>query len=166
MLTKGWESFGPLTMSCNVTKELTGVLVYTSLSVTLVSMDLLVREQPFWVQVQLLKQLSLERSLCIAASHLNKNQWCACYVLDSISSISSLIETSSSRSFLFDKSSQVTKQANIPNRVVYGSREMKNVLGVYCPKCKAPLFFRDRNLCSMAFTGLTFTVFYLGFPRW
>lgn len=74
MLTKGWESFGPLTMSCNVTKELTGVLVYNSLSVTLVSMDLLVREQPFWVQVQLLKQLSLERPLCITASHLNKNQ--------------------------------------------------------------------------------------------
>ena len=74
MLTKGWESFGPLTMPCNMTKELTGILVYTSLSVTLVSIDHLVREQPFWIQVQLLKQLPLERPLRIIASHLNKNQ--------------------------------------------------------------------------------------------
>lgn len=74
MLTKRWESFGPLTISCNMTKELTGILVYTSLSVTLVSMDLLVRGQPFGVQVQLLKQPPLERPLCIIAPHLNKNQ--------------------------------------------------------------------------------------------
>lgn len=74
MLTKGLESFGPLTMSCNMTKELTGILVYTSLSVTLVSMDLRVREQQLGVQVQLLKQLPLETPLCIIAPHLNKNQ--------------------------------------------------------------------------------------------
>lgn len=49
MLTEGQESFGPLTVSYNMTKELIGILVYTSLSVTLVSVGLLVRELPFWV---------------------------------------------------------------------------------------------------------------------